>query len=607
MKILTIHSDFIEIEPKTKAIKSAEEIKKAEERIDDCLVVFTAVEDGDKEAIAENTAKEISSVAKQVKAEKIVLYPFVHLTAKPAQADTALNILKKIEEALKKDYETFRAPFGWYKKFVLSCKGHPLAELSREIKEVSKEEKRKPVKKEFIILTEDGRLVDPENYKFRKGEEDFKILVEKEALGKEQPGGEEPEYIRHMKKFGIDWEQMSDIGHMRFNPVGNLLFELVADYSKQLAESLGVPVYSMRGTNMFNIAEKPVREHAELFGDRLYEVQVDNKKFVMRYAACHQQFAIMKDWIISYKNLPFGAFEVADSYRFEQSGELLLCFRTRKMHMPDFHIVCKDIEDAEDWFFELHKKIYGEMKKLGRDYISLYNLTSKEFFEKNKNWFLKLVEFEKKPVLLCFYPKGINYYWVLNIEYHIIDKMKRPREIGTVQIDFGNAERFGIRYTDKDNTQKFPIILHTAIIGTIERYLYTIFDTALQDKNPLLPLWLSPVQVRLCPINDSLIKYCEKIADELEKEQIRVDIDDRVESVQKKVRDGEVDWVPLIVVIGEKEKKSGKLAVRFRETGKVETLEAKEVIKFVKEKTDGYPFKPLPLPRLLSKRPVFVG
>lgn len=607
MKILTIHSDFIEIEPKTKAIKDAEEIKKQKERIEECLVVFTAVEEGDKENIVEKTVKEIEDVANQVKAEKIVLYPFVHLTSKPSSPSTALDILKKIESGLKKKYDVFRAPFGWYKKFIISCKGHPLSELSREIKEISQEEKRKPMKKTYKILTEKGELIKPEEYRFKKGEEDFKILVEKEALGKEAPGGEEPEYIKYCKRFGIDWEPMSDLGHMHFNPIGNFLFEMIADYSLNLAKSLEIPVYSMRGTQLFNLNERPVKEHAELFGDRLYEMQIDNKRFVMRYAACHQQFAIIKKWNISYRNMPFGAFEVADSYRFEQSGELLLCFRTRKMHMPDFHIFCKDVNEAEDWFFELHKKIYEEANKLGRDYVSLYNLTSKDFFEKNKDWFLKLVKSEKKPVLLCFYPSGINYYWILNIEYHIVDNMKRPREIGTVQIDVGNAERFGIRFMDKDNTHKYPAILHTAIFGTIERYLYMLFDSALQNKNPVLPLWLSPTQVRLCPVNDSFIKYCEKIADELEKNQIRADIDDRTESIEKKIRDSEVEWIPFAVVVGEKEKESGKLAVRFRETGKVEQMKQEKLVELIKEKTKDFPFRPLPVPKSLSKRPIFVG
>ncbi|NOZ81952.1 MAG: hypothetical protein GXO63_02260, partial [Candidatus Micrarchaeota archaeon] len=319
----------------------------------------------------------------------------------------------------------------------------------------------------------------------------------------------------------------------------------------------------------------------------------------------HQQFSILKDWNISYKHLPFGAFEIADAYRLEQSGELLLCFRTRKLHMPDLHVLCRDLSEAKDWMLKIHEKIYDEIRKLGRDYVSLYNFSSRKFFEENRDFVLELVKHEGKPVLLCFYPEEINFYWTINIEYHIIDSMSRPREIGTVQIDTGNAERFGIKYTDKDNQQKHPVILHTAIIGTIERYLYTIFDTALKEKNPVLPLWLSPVQVRLCPVNDSFIDYCTEIADRLEKNRIRVDIDDREESVQKKIRDAEIEWVPMIIVVGNKEKETGKLAVRFRKTGEVREMDIDELVQTVKNETEGYPFKPLPLPRFVSQRPRF--
>ena len=275
--------------------------------------------------------------------------------------------------------------------------------------------------------------------------------------------------------------------------------------------------------------------------------------------------------------------------------------------MPDLHVVCRDIEEGKKWFFKLHEKIYEEMRKLGRDYVSLYNITSREFFENHKEFLLDLVRYEGKPVLICFYPEGINYYWTLNIEYHIIDKMKRPREIGTVQIDIGNAKRFGIKYVDKENEQKYPVILHTAIIGTIERYIYTIFDTVLREKNPTLPLWLSPVQVRLCPVNDSIVEDCEKVAEKLSKNNIRVDIDDRSESIQRKIRDAEKEWIPYIVVFGEREKESGKLSVRSRRTGEISEMSVEELSEVIRKEVEGYPYKPLPLPRLISKRPVFVG
>ncbi|MEM5804410.1 MAG: threonine--tRNA ligase [Candidatus Aenigmatarchaeota archaeon] len=460
-------------------------------------------------------------------------------------------------------------------------------------------------KKEFKILGTDGKVYDLDEYRYKKGEEDFRVMVEKEALGKENPGGGEPEYIKHCRRFGIDWEDMSDSGHMHYGPAGAFIFDLIAAYSKAVVEKLGIPVYEVKGTPLFRLGEKAIAEHAKLFGDRLYQFELEDREFVLRYAACFQQFSIMKNWIISYRNLPYGAFEVADSWRLEQSGELLLCFRTRRFYMPDCHVFCRDIEQAKEWTLKVHDRIYCENEKLGRNYVSLYNMTSKEFFEKERAFLMKMVEREKKPVLLCFYPPGKKYYWLLNVEYMIIDRMKRPREIGTVQIDVGNAERFGIMYTDADNSRKYPVILHTAMIGSIERYLFNLFDTALLRKNPMLPMWLSPAQVRLCPVNDSMISYCEEIAGKMH--GVRVDIDDRNEKVQKKVRDAEQDWVPLIVVVGEKEKESGLLAVRFRESGAVESMRPEDVVKYVKEKTAGYPFRELPFPVLLTKRPIFHG
>jgi NADH:ubiquinone oxidoreductase subunit E len=270
---------------------------------------------------------------------------------------------------------------------------------------------------------------------------------------------------------------------MCFTPKGALMMDLVGDYSTQIVNDLGLNVYSVKGTNMFSLDEPPVREHAALFGDRLYMIPGEKRDFVMRYAACHQQFAMMKNWNISYKQLAFGAFEVADAYRLEQSGETMLCFRTRRMNMPDLHVVCKDIKQSEEWFEVLDGRIYEEAHKLGRDYEMLVNFSSKEAYRQHKDMMMSILQEHNQPALLHFYPEGINYYWTVNIEYHILDDMKRAREIGTVQIDIGNAKRFGITYTDDKGQKQYPIILHTAVIGTLERYIYTILDTAVQMES----------------------------------------------------------------------------------------------------------------------------
>jgi len=398
---------------------------------------------------------------------------------------------------------------------------------------------------------------------------------------------------------------MSDVGHMRYGPEATIILNLVSQYAWDCVKSIGIPVFEVKGTNTFDLSYKPIKQHAVLFGDRSYTLKVGDKKFVLRYAACHQQFAMIKDWVISYRNLPFGAYELADRYRLEQPGELLLCFRMRKFYMPDFHVFTRDVEEAKKVSLKIHEKIYEEIRKLGRDYVSIYNI-AKSFLEENKDYVLELVKREGKPVLLHFVPEG-KYYWVINIEYNIIDQLDRPREIGTFQIDIGNAKRFGITYTDEKGEKKYPVIIHTAIIGSVERYIYAVLDTAVamerEGRSPMLPVWLSPIQVRLIPVGEEHVEKCLEIAAALSKRGFRADVDDRKESISKRIRDAETHWIPYIAVIGDREVKEGKLSVRIREEGRVEKLSAENLIEILKEKTKGYPRRELTLPILVSKRP----
>ncbi len=621
MKILSLHCDYIKFKPLKKALKDAEVLSEKDKRekiVKDALVILTAVEkdDGNIKEIVEKLVENVKDITKQVKAKNIVLYPYAHLSSNLASPETAVKVLDEAEKKLKKSFNVVRAPFGYYKEFELKCKGHPLSELSREIKvEEGKEEKyeekiKAKGKDSYLILTHEGKEFNINNYKFKKDEKAFKMLVEKEAMKKGLKGGKEPKFIKYAKQIQIDWESMSDKGHMRYGPSGTLIFNLISDYSESVAKSLGIPVYSVKGTNMFNLKEKAVKEHADLFGDRLYQVEVDKEKFVMRYAACHQQFAMIKDWNLSYKNLPFGALEVADSYRLEQPGELLLLFRTRRMNMPDLHVFCKDSEESKEWFKKIHDKIYEEIYKVGDDYEILFNFSSRKHYEDNKKWILSLLKEKKKNALLHFYPEGINYYWTFNIEYMIIDELKRPREIATVQIDTGNAKRFNIRYKDKDDSWKYPIILHTAIFGTIERYIFEQLDNLARKetkgKKPQLPYWLSPIQLRLCPVSDKFNEKVTKLAERMNLERIRTDVDDRAESIPKKISDAEKEWVPYIVVFGEKELKNKIFPVRIRKTGKIEDWREQELISNLKKLQREMPWRALPLPILISKRPIFV-
>jgi len=612
MRLLLVHADKFEYEAREKAVKVPEPLDDSRKKgtLEDGLIVFCTVEKGDEQAperVITNASNSIEEVLGWLKAKKVMIYPYAHLSTSLASRDPAINILKGLEkELLTKGYEVKRSPFGWYKSFTMTAKGHPLSELSRTISidEQSESKTGAPMKTEYMVMDMDGSLHSPDDFVYRQGMDEFQSLVEKEALKKGLTGGQ-PKFLDYARRFGIEWEPYADVGQMRFGPEASLMLDLLSDYANQVVRRIGIPILNVKGTNMFDVSIEPIKQHLQLFGSRAYEVKVDERTFVLRYAACFQQFSMVKDWTLSYRTLPFGTFEIADSYRLEQSGELLLSFRLRKFLMPDLHIYLRTVDEAIDTGRKVHDRIYEEIRKLDREYVSLYN-TTRSFYNAHKDVFIELAAVERKPILINFVPEG-HYYWVLNVEYNIIDDLDRPREIGTFQIDIGNAKRFGISYDDGKGQKQFPVIIHTAVLGGLERYLFTLLDSAIRmEKNgrkPMLPIWISPIQARVIPVGQQFMEEAKKLVERLQDSGMRADLDERDDTVQSRVREAELSWVPYILIYGGKEVKSDKLSVRSREDGKDHMMSLEELVNLVRSKTAGYPYRELNLPKLLSQRP----
>ena len=612
MRLLLVHADKFEYEAREKAVKVPEPLDDSRKKgtLEDGLIVFCTVEKGDEQAperVITNASNSIEEVLGWLKAKKVMIYPYAHLSTSLASRDPAINILKGLEKELStKGYVVKRSPFGWYKSFTMTAKGHPLSELSRTISidEQSESKTGAPMKTEYMVMDMDGSLHSPDDFVYRQGMDEFQSLVEKEALKKGLTGGQ-PKFLDYARRFGIEWEPYADVGQMRFGPEASLMLDLLSDYANQVVRRIGIPILNVKGTNMFDVSIEPIKQHLQLFGSRAYEVKVDERTFVLRYAACFQQFSMVKDWTLSYRTLPFGTFEIADSYRLEQSGELLLSFRLRKFLMPDLHIYLRTVDEAIDTGRKVHDRIYEEIRKLDREYVSLYN-TTRSFYNAHKDVFIELAAVERKPILINFVPEG-HYYWVLNVEYNIIDDLDRPREIGTFQIDIGNAKRFGIGYDDEKGQKQFPVIIHTAVLGGLERYLFTLLDSAIRmEKNgrkPMLPIWISPIQARVIPVGQQFMEEAKKLVERLQDSGMRADLDERDDTVQSRVREAELSWVPYILIYGGKEVKSDKLSVRSREDGKDHMMSLEELVNLVRSKTAGYPYRELNLPKLLSQRP----
>ncbi|MEA2035884.1 MAG: threonine--tRNA ligase [Nanoarchaeota archaeon] len=621
MKILALHSDFIEFEAKKKAIKDPEELKNKKERIEQCLVVFISVEKRDEanpKVVASNLVKNIKDISEKVKEKNIVLYPYVHLTNSPGSPKTALDVLDNAEAELKKEFEVHRSPFGWYKSFNISVKGHPLAELSREFgpEDVKEDAESESLKKErkltsyWNILTLDGELHDVSKFDF-KGHDKLKkfSFYEKE---KSRAVNSEPAHVAMMKKLElVDYEPASDGGNLRYYPKGRLIKKLIEEYvTDRVIDYGGVEVET---PIMYDMNHPTLAKYLARFPARQYSIESDKRTFFLRFAACFGGFLMAHDATLSYRNLPLKIYEMTRySFRREQSGELTGLRRLRAFTMPDVHSLVSDMNMAMDEFkvrFDLSLSVLDKMGIENSD-VEMALRTTKDFFEKNKEYIVSLVKKLGKPILLEMWDERI-FYFVLKYEFNFVDTLDKASALSTDQIDIENGETYDIEFTDKDGKLKKPLILHCSPSGAVERVMYTLLEKAAydqkQEKVAKLPMWVSPVQVRVIPVSAEDNEYANKITDELRSNNVRADIDDRELHVGKKIRSAEQEWSSNVVVIGEKEKASKKLPVRVRGKKELVTMSLNELIDSVKKETLGMPFKPLALPKELSKRPVFTG
>ena len=623
MKLLLIHSDYIEYEVKDKAIKNPEEIKTKTDRFEDALTAFTAVEKIDEKSphqAVSQAVSEIEKTASQLKAKNIMLYPYAHLSSDLASPKKAQEILIEIEYELKnKHFNVKRSPFGWYKAFKISCKGHPLSELSREI--IPEKEETESLKKErklssyWYILTQDGNLHDIGSYDFKNHENLKKFsFYEKE---KSRAVKQEPPHVKLMQKLEIaDYEPASDGGNMRFYPKGRFIKKLIEDYvTQRVVEYGGLEVET---PIMYDMDHPTLSKYLKRFPARQYQIESDKRNFFLRFAACFGQFLMAHDSTISYKDLPLKIYELTKySFRREQSGELTGLRRLRAFTMPDVHAFTSDLDMAMDEFkirFDLCISVLENIGIENSD-IEMALRTTKDFYEKNKDFIIDLVKKFGKPILIEMWDERI-FYFILKFEFNFVDVSEKASALSTDQIDIENGERYDIKFTDKDGKMRHPLILHCSPSGAIERVIYALLEKESikinKGQKPMFPIWLSPTQIRFIPVGDEFINVCEKFADEMNKASefyiIRSDIDDREESVSRKIRDAEKEWIPIIVVVGEKEMDSKKFTPRFRIEGigdSSKSYSLEDLYNIVASKTKGFPQKPIPLSIYVSKRPKF--
>ena len=629
MRILQLHSNFIVFKPVQKEITIAEEAEEKDNRIEEAVVLFTAIEEGDNTTTGRKAIDDVRAFLGKQKSNRILIYPFAHLSSNLSQPSEALKIIKDMETyAKEKGIETYRAPFGWNKQFTISIKGHPLAEQARSYVPAMEAGAEAVCKKEeepvsaalkaedklqsfWHIILPDGTLVPIEEFKF-KGHTNLQKFSQYE-IKKARAVTQMPPHVPLMKRLEIaDYEPGSDPGNIRWYPKGRMIKSLLEQYvSARVAAYGGMEVET---PIMYDFNHPSLASYLNRFPARQYVLKSEDKELFLRFAACFGQFLMAHDTQFSYKQLPIKLYELTRySFRREKSGEVVGLKRLRAFTMPDCHAFCADLDQAKKEFmirFNLCLDVLSNIGLAKEDYEIAMRFT-KSFYDEHKDFIAELAKTCGKPMLAEVWNDRF-FYFVLKWDLNFVDNQDKAAALSTDQIDVENAKRYEITYVDEKGEKQYPLILHCSPSGAIERDIYALLEKAYREqmtgKAPMLPLWLSPTQVRLIPISDKYMDKVEELAKQIADHCIRVDIDDSSSTLQKKIREAEQEWVPYIIVVGEKEVESGTLSVRDRELkGQQRNMTVIQLITKVSEKIAGKPFKALPLPIYLSKRPQFHG
>ena len=623
MRILQLHCDSIEYTPTKKEIKSAEEDVSTEiTRLEELVVAFVAVEKDDDSSVAQDAISQIKNSMEKIGCKKLLLYPYAHLSSNLASPSLAMSLLKEME-SLASGLDVSHSPFGWTKSYKIHVKGHPLAESSKvitkkqdhpsdETKSTEDEMTSEALKSEskiksfWYIMSTDGTMTPLSEFNFSNHEK-LEMLSKYESA-KKRTGDEPPPHVALMKKMAIaDYEPASDAGNMRFFPNGRLIKSLIEQYVTSRVKEYGG--YEVETPIMYDSNHPSMVSYFNRFPARQYNIDSEGKKLFLRFAACFGQFLMANEFQLSYKNLPYRLYELTRySFRREQSGELVGLRRLRAFTMPDCHAFCKDLEQSIEEIkirFDLSQSVLQELGIGESDYEMAIRFTE-EFYNENKKTVEELVKKLGKPVLVEMWKERF-FYFVLKWEFNFIDNLGKASALSTDQIDVENANRYGIDFVDENNVKKNPIILHNSPSGAIERIIFVLLEKAAfdikQGRKPQLPLWLSPTQVRVVPLKDEFNDISNSLVEKISSHNIRVDVDDRNESIGKRIRDAEKEWIRYILVIGEKEANSDNLSIRDRQTGNVRELSFDDFIKEFEEQTKGKPYTGLNMPRHLSKRP----
>ena len=323
--------------------------------------------------------------------------------------------------------------------------------------------------------------------------------------------------------------------------------------------------------------------HTEFYKDNMFSnMDVEGREYVMKPMNCPFHIQIYKTKLRSYRDLPVRFGELGTVYRYERSGVLHGLLRVRGFTQDDAHLFCRPSQIEEE-ITKVLDLIVFVLQSFGFHEYKIYLSTRPEkYVGSDSGWESatkaletalnnKNLEFEVDP--------GEGVFYGPKIDIKIKDSLNRYWQVSTVQVDFNLPEKFDITYIEEDGQRRQPIMLHRALMGSLERF----FGCLIEHYAGAFPLWLAPTQIILLPITDNHTEYTDKIAEELEESGIRVEKDLRNEKIGFKIREAQLQKIPYMIVLGDKEVETSTLSVRRRRSKETRTLDLKTFLNEVNE------------------------
>ncbi len=561
MKTLNLHCDYIKFKALKKALKDIDEIapsQNLEGDISECLVVLTAVEKCDNETeTVQMFVDDIKNIASQVNTKNIVLYPYAHLSSNLQSPIKSVKILNLVAEELKKDFNVTRAPFGYYKTFELKVKGHPLSELSREIvikgnekiADISDEERKQLLRQISKAKLDTSKLK----------ENDHRIIGQRMNLWS----------FNSVAPGMVFW-------HNKGLKIKNKLIELWRELHRSAGyEEISTPQVMDR--KLWEISG-----HWSKYGENNFKTNYEGRDFLLKPMNCPGGMLVYKTSPKSYKDLPLRVGEIGVVHRVELSGVLAGLFRAIQFTQDDAHIFCtqEQLEGEIQKIIELIMKTFAYFG-LEFDHVELSTRPEKRIGD-DKTWDIAEATLEtilKKSGMKYQINEGDGAFYGPKIDFHLKDSLGRTWQCSTIQLDMALPERFDLVYTDEKGEEKRPVMLHRVVYGSIERFIGIITES----MNGKYPLWLSPNQIKIITMNDNVKDYANEVYKKLFDEGFEVELDDRNESIGKKVRDAQIQRFNYILTVGEKELENKKVAVKKRDGNDIEEYDLNDFIEKLKK------------------------